>query len=142
MIEVKCSRNRPGTHWPVRPLDVLEDGHYHGQFIDDASRMEYFMPMRWLDHVPIERAVNEVGLFGNQNTVCRPRGGEVAQHSREAQDGVSEGTKPIAGCEAEILTLTHRLVPYRHDNEGGEEWASSCVEALKNPMSDGTTSTS
>ena len=73
MIEVKCSRNRPGTHWPVRPLDVLEDGHYHGQFIDDASRMEYFMPMRWLDHVPIERAVNEVGLFGNQNTVCRPR---------------------------------------------------------------------
>ena len=54
-------------------LDVLKDGHYHRQFIDDATQLEYFVPMRWLDHVPIEQAVNEVGLFGNQNTVCRPR---------------------------------------------------------------------
>ena len=54
-------------------LSVLEDGHYHRQYIEDANRMEYFVPIRWLDHVPIEKAVNEVGLFGNQNTVCRPR---------------------------------------------------------------------
>jgi hypothetical protein len=29
--------------------------------------------MRWLDTVPVERAINEDGLFGNQNTVCRPK---------------------------------------------------------------------
>ena len=54
-------------------LDVLKDGHYHRQFREDADRMEYFVPMRWVVHVPLENAVNEVGLFGNQNTVCRPR---------------------------------------------------------------------
>ena len=30
------------------------------------------MRVRWLDALPLGRAVNEVGLFGNQNTVCRP----------------------------------------------------------------------
>ena len=54
-------------------LEVLGEGHYHREFSDDPERMEYFVPMRWLDHAPIEKAVYEVGLFGNQNTVCRPR---------------------------------------------------------------------
>lgn len=57
-------------------LEVLEEGHYHRRFVDDADAMEYFVPMRWLDHVPLTKAVNEVGLFGNQNTVCRPRTGK------------------------------------------------------------------
>ena len=26
----------------------------------------------WLDIVPESKAINEVGLFGNQNTVCQP----------------------------------------------------------------------
>ncbi|MCZ0937604.1 MAG: nuclease [Gemmatimonadota bacterium] len=54
-------------------LEVLEEGHYHRECTDDLDRMEYFVPIRWLDHVPIENAVDGVGLFGNQNTVCRPR---------------------------------------------------------------------
>jgi hypothetical protein len=29
-------------------------------------------PSKWLQTVPIEKAINEVGLFGNQNTVCKP----------------------------------------------------------------------
>lgn len=41
----------------------------HGE--DDA---EYFVPVRWLYKVQSEaQAVNEVGLFGNQNSVARPR---------------------------------------------------------------------
>lgn len=54
-------------------LEVLEQGHYHREFTDDPNLIEYFVPMRWLDHVPIEKAVDEAGLFGNRNTVCRPR---------------------------------------------------------------------
>lgn len=54
-------------------LDVLEEGHYHREDTDDPDLMEYFVPIRWLDHVPIDDAVDEIGLFGNQNTVCRPR---------------------------------------------------------------------
>ena len=54
-------------------LEVLKKGHYHAEFVDDPDTMEYFVPVRWIDHVPIEKAVDEFGLFGNQNTVCRPR---------------------------------------------------------------------
>lgn len=54
-------------------LEVLQEGHYHRDFVDDPDRMEYFVPMRWLDHVSIDEAVDEFGLFGNQHTVCRPR---------------------------------------------------------------------
>ena len=57
-------------------LEVLENGHYHRDYVDDPDCMEYFVPMHWLDHVPIEKAVDEVGLFGNQNTVCRPTTGK------------------------------------------------------------------
>jgi hypothetical protein len=28
--------------------------------------------VNWLQTVPIEDAVQEIGLFGNQNTVCKP----------------------------------------------------------------------
>ncbi len=35
-------------------------------------RAAYFVRVQWLDTVPEAEAVNEVGLFGNQNTVCQP----------------------------------------------------------------------
>ena len=34
---------------------------------------EYFVPIDWLDTVPLANAVDEVGLFGNQNTVYAPK---------------------------------------------------------------------
>ena len=52
-------------------LEVLE-ANYHRQYRDNM-RMEYFVPVRWLETVPLDRAVHEVGMFGNQNTVCKPR---------------------------------------------------------------------
>jgi hypothetical protein len=35
--------------------------------------MEYFVPVEWAHTVPLDKAVNEIGLFGNQNTVCAPK---------------------------------------------------------------------
>lgn len=52
-------------------LDVLQ-AEYHRQFVDDPERSEYFVPVRWLHDRPLADAVKEIGLFGNQNTVCRP----------------------------------------------------------------------
>ena len=52
-------------------LEVLE-ANYHRQYRDN-TRMEYFVPVSWLETVPLDRAVHEVGMFGNQNTVCKPR---------------------------------------------------------------------
>ena len=53
-------------------LDVAKGDHYHRQFIGDPDHCEYFLPVQWLQTVDIKDAINEIGLFGNQNTVCRP----------------------------------------------------------------------
>ncbi|MCC5968262.1 MAG: nuclease [Natronohydrobacter sp.] len=52
-------------------LDVLR-GSYHREFPDDPEQSEYFVPVEWLHTVPESQAVQEVGMFGNQNTVCKP----------------------------------------------------------------------
>ena len=52
-------------------LDVLQ-GSYHRHLVDDPERCEYFVPIDWQHTVPEAQAVQEVGMFGNQNTVCKP----------------------------------------------------------------------
>jgi Endonuclease NucS len=52
--------------------DVLQAGSYHKEFLEDSDRLEYFVPINWTHTVPLEQAVNEIGMFGNQNTVCKP----------------------------------------------------------------------
>lgn len=52
--------------------DLLSGGTYHREHIGDPDKMEYFVPVRWVHTVPLDQAVNEIGLFGNQGTVCRP----------------------------------------------------------------------
>jgi hypothetical protein len=34
-------------------LDVLKVGDYHREFVEDAKRCEYFVPIKWLDTVPL-----------------------------------------------------------------------------------------
>lgn len=52
--------------------EALRDGDYHQAFTDDSDKAEYFVPVRWVHTVALNEAVNEIGLFGNQNTVCKP----------------------------------------------------------------------
>jgi hypothetical protein len=56
----------------VPVLDVAKGGSYHREFVNDPERCEYFVPVRWLQTVPVESSFQEIGLFGNQNTVCKP----------------------------------------------------------------------
>ena len=53
-------------------LEVLQHAERYKQNADDQEKAEYFVRVDWLDTVTASNAVNEVGLFGNQNTVCRP----------------------------------------------------------------------
>lgn len=53
-------------------FEVAKRGTYHLEFIDDKERCEYFVPVRWLETVPLAEAHYGDGLFGNQNTVCQP----------------------------------------------------------------------
>jgi Endonuclease NucS len=56
----------------VPVLDVAKGGTYHREFVNDPERCEYFVPIRWLQTLPLEKAVREIGFFGNQNSVCKP----------------------------------------------------------------------
>ncbi len=53
-------------------LEVLKHADSYKQYADDPEKAEYFVRVDWIDSVPEEKAINEVGLFGNQNTVCQP----------------------------------------------------------------------
>ena len=70
---------RPGKEFTVqtpdgeRPvLDVLKFGEDYKKNADDPEKAEYFVRVEWIETVPDAKAINEVGLFGNQNTVCQP----------------------------------------------------------------------
>jgi hypothetical protein len=53
-------------------LEVLKYADRYKEDADDPDKAEHFVRVAWLDTVPEEKAVNELGLFGNQNTVCQP----------------------------------------------------------------------
>lgn len=54
-------------------LDVAKRADYQRAFVDDPELCEYFVPIQWLQTVPLDQAVREIGFFGNQNTVCQPK---------------------------------------------------------------------
>jgi hypothetical protein len=53
-------------------LDVLQYADAYKKVADDPENAEHFVKVNWLDAVSAKQAVYEVGLFGNQNTVCQP----------------------------------------------------------------------
>lgn len=53
-------------------MDVLKHANLYRQNVDDPDKSEYFVPVKWLETRSEQEAVNEVGFFGNQNTVCKP----------------------------------------------------------------------
>ncbi len=73
-----------GPAVPARDFKVSVDGvarsifdvgnaSYQKKFVDDDDKSEYFVPVEWISTRPLSAAIHEVGLFGNQNTVARPR---------------------------------------------------------------------
>jgi hypothetical protein len=62
-------RNEMGEEVPA--LEELKGANYH-QDADDPDKCEWFVPVKWAATVSLDKAVKEIGLFGNQNTVCRP----------------------------------------------------------------------
>jgi acyl-CoA reductase-like NAD-dependent aldehyde dehydrogenase len=62
----------PTDQGPRPALDVLSRTDYMRKHADNPERAEYFVRVNWLDTVPKDQAFSEVGLFGNQNTVCKP----------------------------------------------------------------------
>ncbi len=54
-------------------LDYDGSYSYGKDDVDDDERAEYIVRVKWSHSVNKENAVKEIGFFGNQNSVCRPR---------------------------------------------------------------------
>jgi hypothetical protein len=64
----------PDGNGEERPaLELLTKASYHREFVNDADRQESFVPVEWAETRSLADAVNETGMFGNQNTVCAPK---------------------------------------------------------------------
>ena len=57
-------------------LQIQTQGSYQELPTLDDDLAEYAVPVKWIYAVPESEAVSETGLFGNQNTVCKPRTGK------------------------------------------------------------------
>lgn len=64
---------RDGDGSAAPAADILTKASYHREFIDDLDRCEYFVPVEWVATVGLDAAIHEVGMFGNQNSVCAPK---------------------------------------------------------------------
>ena len=58
----------PSGERPV--LELAKRGNYHSDQDDDHC--EHFVPVKWLQTVTLDKAIDEVGLFGIQHSVCKP----------------------------------------------------------------------
>ena len=57
----------------MRPFMEVAQAEYHRGKIGNEEESEYFVPIEWIKTKPLTQAVSEVGFFGNQNTVARPK---------------------------------------------------------------------
>ena len=71
-VEPASSFTIKTEHGEMPAKDVLKYSDLYRQNADDPDKSEYFVPVKWLETRSELEAVNEVGFFGNQNTVCKP----------------------------------------------------------------------
>ena len=53
-------------------LDVLSTAPQLRKEAADPEKAEHFVRVQWIETVDESKAFNEIGLFGNQNSVCQP----------------------------------------------------------------------
>jgi len=53
-------------------MEVLRHGESYRNTAEDPDKAEYFVRVRWLETRKKQNAIDEIGLFGNQNSVCQP----------------------------------------------------------------------
>ncbi len=61
-----------GVLVPIESLPLGGD-YNQAESQSDPTKAEHFVRVRWLKTLPVEEAIREKGLFGNQNSVAKPR---------------------------------------------------------------------
>ena len=72
-LAVRLNEFQVNIDGTMKPFLEVAQAKYYRDFIDDEEKTEYFVPVEWISTKKLPEAVSEVGFFGNQNTVARPR---------------------------------------------------------------------
>lgn len=70
---VKAKEFMVDDNGTIRPFLEIASAEYHKQFKDDDEKSEYFVTVDWIKTKEVAQAVSEIGFFGNQHTVARPK---------------------------------------------------------------------
>ncbi len=62
----------PITDAPLKLQEKEREG-FLKKYAHNAEMAEYFIKVRWIRDYPIHQATKQLGFFGNQNSVCRPK---------------------------------------------------------------------
>ena len=62
--------NKPGRERLA--AEVLQEAERSRVKTDNPELSKYFVQVQWADKVPESAAVNQLGPFANQGTVCKP----------------------------------------------------------------------
>ena len=62
----------PIVNAPLK-LDEKDREGFLKKYASDEEKAEYFVRVKWIKSVPIAQAVKQIGFFGNQNSVCKPK---------------------------------------------------------------------
>lgn len=87
----------PNGEVPFLKADRI--GSYHIDRADDPEACEYFVPVQWMQTVPLAEAFHEIGLFGNQNTVCKPTSAKWRSTVERLKVKFPEFDKPLLALE-------------------------------------------
>jgi len=52
---------------------LSNNASYYKEFLYGDDRVEFIVKVEWVKALPANEAISEIGFFGNQNTVCKPR---------------------------------------------------------------------
>lgn len=52
---------------------LSNNASYYQEYITEDDCAEFIVKVEWIKAVPMNEAISEIGFFGNQNTVCKPR---------------------------------------------------------------------
>lgn len=70
---VRANEYSVDVNGTMRPFLEVAQANYHRQLADNEEESEYFVPVDWIKTRPLSQPISEVGFFGNQNSVARPK---------------------------------------------------------------------
>lgn len=71
--ECNIAKDQKFTSFENKSIYELEtEGNYLAKFQNDPEKSEYIVLIKWEKTVSQDQAISEIGIFGNQNTICRP----------------------------------------------------------------------